>query len=119
VADGAVGAEEHFTKTLATSFSLSRVMSGLTEIIGKSGTAQDMYVRGKFSVQRSWRLPFLPITGKRGRKDKSKPVAQIKESTSATSPVAISMPVGTILAMFSVTTRTFSFVRDSRYRVLE
>jgi hypothetical protein len=87
----------------------------LLKKFGKSGIAHDMYARGKFSVQRSWRLPFLPTIGKRGRKDRSKPVAQIMESTSITSPVAISTPLGAMLTMVSVTTRTFALVKDSRY----
>jgi hypothetical protein len=88
----------------------------LLKKFGKPGTAQDIYALGKLpALQISCKLPFLPMIGKRGQKDTSKPVAHIKVSTSITSPVLIPMPFGNILTILSETTRTFFSDNDSKY----
>lgn len=59
-------------------------------------------------------LPPLPVIGKRGEKDVSKPVAHIMTSTGWCTPSFVMIPVPSTRAMPSRIVLTLSSVRASR-----
>lgn len=73
-----------------------------------------MYALGVSFAHRSWRLPFRPMMGKRGRKEVLKPVAQTMASTLRTSPDSSSMPSATNRLIPDLLMSTLGFVRAWR-----